>query len=1187
MYLKSIEIQGFKSFANKIRFDFHNGITGIVGPNGSGKSNVADAVRWVLGEQRIKQLRGASMQDVIFAGTESRKPLGFAYVAITLDNSDHKLPTDYTEVTVARRLYRSGESEYLLNGTACRLRDINELFYDTGIGKEGYSIIGQGQIDKILSDKPEDRRELFDEAVGIVKFKRRKDLTLKKLASEEENMVRVSDILSELEKQVPSLEKQSEKAKIYLREKESLKKLEVNVFLMENSRNLEELEQISEKETIAQDNLDASRTEYDKSGEEYETVRARIDVLEKEIETQRNRVTDAGILRSRIEGDIKVYQEQIRAAQSEADHFQTRQALVREEIRQREVQRDEIKSRKAAIDEQVQTLSQENEKAKETLEALSDRIRAASDREQEIRTKNLELLDERATLRSRTASIETMQAQCEQSIAEAEQNLAKARTDQAAQVDVLKTLREEFERDSGQMKEARDLAAALEEEVAGFKVKLGNEDEALQKARQAYHRERSRLDALINLTERYEGYGGSVRRIMQQKKQEPRVIGVVADLIKTQRQYETAVETALGGSIQNIVVEDTETARRMIDLLKREKAGRATFLPLSGISKPQPFREKKALSEPGVIGLADTLVMTEDKYRPVASFLLGRILIVDNFEHAAAVSRKYNRSLRMVTLEGELFTPGGAISGGTFRNSSNLLGRRREMAELRVQVASLLEEADGHEKAISQIKERRTEVRAKLEENSRRQQELVLHQNTVRMRIAQEQARQEETATDEQALRRSLEELRAKKQDLEARREEAGKALERSGEQEQALSAESEKLTTELTLLREEESRRTQEYSRRETEREVILQKQDFEQQNLARAGEELQRFQSELEELERSLSQGSGIIVRREQEIAELQGQLEGSDTDRGEGERLLKEKNEERDGLSVRLNKLIRHREEISRDVNVLEKECLRLQSRRERLQEQLDSRASYMWEEYEITRSDAAALRDETLTDLEQLRKEISEGRARIKALGSVNVDAIEEYRTLMERYTFLKGQHDDLTEAAASLEKIVAELDEAMRRQFRQQFADIQKAFDRVFKELFGGGQGQLELLEDADILEAGVRVIAQPPGKKLQNMMQLSGGEKALTAIALLFAIQSLKPSPFCLLDEIEAALDESNVGRFAQYLHNLTQSTQFIVITHRRGTMEQADRLYGITMQEKGISAMVSVDLIDDKDIAD
>ena len=463
----------------------------------------------------------------------------------------------------------------------------------------------------------------------------------------------------------------------------------------------------------------------------------------------------------------------------------------------------------------------------------------------------------------------------------------------------------------------------------------------------------------------------------------------------------------------------------------------------------------------------------------------------------------------------------------------------------------------------------------------------MLHQNTVRMRIAQEQARQEETATDEQALRRSLEELRAKKQDLEARREEAGKALERSGEQEQALSAESEKLTTELTLLREEESRRTQEYSRRETEREVILQKQDFEQQNLARAGEELQRFQSELEELERSLSQGSGIIVRREQEIAELQGQLEGSDTDRGEGERLLKEKNEERDGLSVRLNKLIRHREEISRDVNVLEKECLRLQSRRERLQEQLDSRASYMWEEYEITRSDAAALRDETLTDLEQLRKEISEGRARIKALGSVNVDAIEEYRTLMERYTFLKGQYDDLTQAAENLSGIIEELDTAMRRQFLEQFSRIQAEFDSVFRVMFGGGKGRLELMEDADILEAGVRVIAQPPGKKLQNMMQLSGGEKALTAIALLFAIQNLKPSPFCLLDEIEAALDESNVTRFAGYLHKLTENTQFIVITHRRGTMNEADRLYGITMQEKGISTLVSVDLINDEELAD
>ena len=1143
MYLKSIEIQGFKSFANKIRFDFHNGITGIVGPNGSGKSNVADAVRWVLGEQRIKQLRGASMQDVIFAGTEARKPMGYAYVAITLDNSDHSLPTDYKEVTVARRIFRSGESEYLMNGVPCRLRDINELFYDTGIGKEGYSIIGQGQIDKILSDKPEDRRELFDEAVGIVKFKRRKDTTLKKLTSEKENLVRISDILSELERQIPSLEKQAEKAKIFFRERDALKKKDVNLFLIENKRNLEELSKVEESTETAERDLAQARESYEQAGREYESGRLKLSEVEAEIEELRNKITNASVVRQKIEGDIKVFEEQIRAAAGNAEHFRNRRDAVSAEIERSRKEEEEILGRKSGIDTKLEELRREQTKARENASSCADRIISYSRQVDLGKSEILRILSERATIRSNLASIAAREEENERRRQELSAGIEQAQSSETEQAQIIEDLRQKF----------REVGA--------------------------------QINALVNLTERYEGFGGSVRRVMQNKSSESGVIGVVADLLKTDKKYETAIEVALGGNIQNIVTEDADTAKRMIELLKREKAGRATFLPLRDLGKPQEFRNTKVLQEPGVLGLADTLVRCEDKYRPVASSLLGRIVIVDRFDHAAAVNKKYGHSVRMVTLEGELFMPGGAISGGAFKSSSNLLGRRREMAELQEKVKESGQQTKDHQQAIEDIKSERTALREELEKNRQEQQEAFLRQNTVRMSIVREQEKKKEAAGSAEELAKEQKQIEQAKTELEEGRREAEERLASSSDREEKMNAAVKELEKTLSELREQEGEQTQILAKWETEIEKIGQQQSYEQKDLDRVREELGRRTGELKEITDAIAQGDSVIKVGEDKIRELQEQLAGSEDIQDDSRRILGEKSGERERISAQIQEKISDKETLSEQIHSLDKECVRLHNRKERLQEDVDSRVAYMWEEYEVTLSTAKELRDENLTDIALLKKEIAECKARIKALGSVNVDAVEEYRELMERYTFLKGQHDDLTEAAASLEKIIEELDASMRKQFAEQFSRIQEEFDKVFKLMFGGGKGRLELMEDRDILEAGVRVIAQPPGKKLQNMNALSGGEKALTAIALLFAIQNLKPSPFCLLDEIEAALDESNVIRFAEYLHKLTEHTQFIVITHRRGTMQEADRLYGITMQEKGVSALVSVDLIDDEDL--
>ena len=1186
LYLKSIEIQGFKSFANKIKFEFHNGITGIVGPNGSGKSNVADAVRWVLGEQRVKQLRGSSMQDVIFAGTQARRPLGFAYVAITLDNSDGALPIDYREVTVARRIYRSGESEYLLNGTVCRLRDVNELFYDTGIGKEGYSIIGQGQIDRILSDKPQDRRALFDEAAGIVKYKHRKEQTLKRLESERDNLTRITDIVGELEKQIPSLERQQEKAREYLKRRDALKRLDINAFLIENEKNTSQLEELTSQETTAASDLEDARARSELLRQRIEKLQESRRELDSRIESVRSRITDASIVHGRIEGDIKVLEEQIRGAQQRNRRQAEQEKILNADIAERTAQEKALSREIHAAREAFDTMQASLSAAREAASASAEDVGRLREELEEKRAGILEEMDRRATMKSRLASLQTLQAQEDARRAEVEKELSLVSGEQTQTDDAILSLKEEFRQVGAQIRAMQDGQKDIENKIAEHKTSLGDADALLQRAQFSWHQEKSKLDAIMNLAERYEGFGGSVKRVMQERSRETGIIGTVADLISTEKKYETAIEVALGGSIQNIVTKDEETARRLIEILKREKAGRATFLPLSSIRNNKSLAGHKVLDEEGVIGTADSLVKTAEGCADVAVSLLGRTVIVDTFDHAVAASRRSGHGVRMVTIEGELFAPGGAISGGTYRNASSLLGRRREIEELTASTKRFKEEVEKQEKTIEDTKESRNILRRKLDENKRSLQEQFIRQNTLRVQIQQEEEKLRETAGNAEALRQELRALLERAEQTAAQQSAAARDLSASERKEEEFSAAAAHLQEELARRQKDEESDSSALSALELENSRTEQSLRFQQQNADRIRRELEGLRSQLQEILDNADSDRRQIEEKNRRIESLRQEAADSDHVRSEEEeelQLLRNDNEE---LQRQQDEASRDRETTAEVIAGLDKEVFRLTSRRERLEETIEQKASFMWEEYEVTIADAAAQRDETLNDLAAMKKQIAGLRGQIKALGSVNVGAIEEYKELMERYTFLKGQHDDLTEAAASLEKIVAELDEAMRRQFREQFADIQKAYDAVFRELFGGGGGKLELIEDVDILEAGVRVIAQPPGKKLQNMMQLSGGEKALTAIALLFAIQSLKPSPFCLLDEIEAALDESNVGRFAQYLHKLTERTQFIVITHRRGTMEQADRLYGITMQEKGVSAMVSVDLINDEDIS-
>ena len=1071
MYLKSIEVHGFKSFANKIVFDFHNGITGIVGPNGSGKSNVADAVRWVLGEQSAKQLRGASMQDVIFAGTENRRPVSYAYVAITLDNADHVLPVEYEEVTVARRVYRSGESEYMINNSPCRLKDVYELFYDTGIGKEGYSIIGQGQIDKILSGRPEERRELFDEAAGIVKFKRRKAASVKKLENEQQNLLRVTDILAELEKQAGPLEKQAEKARIYLKKKEELKTLDVNMFLLDNKQINEQLVKVEENYKTASGDLKQTADKYEHIKTEYEEIQREVERLAEEIEKARAELTDTSVIRGKLEGEIGILKEQIHSVEGNREHLLHRLSAVEADIAGKSSDKSGIMTEKASIDEEVAKLEKARDEARERLEEVQAQMENLNAGIEEAKNVIMQALNDRALTRSQIERFDTMLEQTQIRRAELTSRLVRVKSDEAEARQLVLQLEEEFEATNRKVSELNGKQAAAEKRLLEIKGILTEDNRVLQETKEKYHQEKSRLDALSNLTERYEGYGGSVKMVMEQKKTEKGIVGVVADIIQVEKKYETAIETALGGNIQNIVTEEEETAKRMIGFLKRHRYGRATFLPLTSIRNPQQFKTPEVLKEQGVVGMADELVRIDAKYQDVAKAMLGRIVVVDNVNHALAIARKYSYGIRMVTLEGELLVPGGAISGGAFKNNSNLLGRRRELEELGKKVKELSKKADELEQEIQDIREERNRLRVQSETLRVTLQNAFLEQNTIRLNLEAAREKKEETAHGFGDLKAEEAEIETKFKEIEAGKEEVKKQLQVSEALEQEENAKVAQFRKKLEEFRTLESDYAAKASEWDVEVEKMHQKQEFGQQNVDRIDAEIERHRKEKQEIEESMAAGAEEAERKRHNIEEILLTIEASHKAQSEAEKKLQEDTAKREELSEKQKSFFDRREELSAQMTGLDKEVYRLNAQKEKLEESIESQINYMWNEYEITLSDAASLRKEELTDLGAMKRDIAGLKDQIRKLGDVNVNAIEDYKNVMERYTFLKGQHDDLIEAEKTLENIITELDAAMRKQFREKFKEIASEFDKVFKELFGGGKGTLELMEEEDILEA--------------------------------------------------------------------------------------------------------------------
>ena len=1182
MYLKSVEIQGFKSFANKIVFSFEGGITGIVGPNGSGKSNVADAVRWVLGEQSAKQLRGSKMEDVIFSGTEIRKAQSFAYVAITIDNSDKVLPIDYEEVTVARRVYRSGESEYLINGHNCRLKDVSELFLDTGIGKEGYSIIGQGQIEKIISGRPEDRRELFDEAAGITKFKKRKAESIKNLEEEGTNLARVNDILSELDRQIGPLSKQAETAKLYLGYRDELRKYEIINFINEYDHIAEVRTKAETDKALAENNLKEADARYEDIKEEYEKLENVLNEKSGLIDETVQLISEKQVEREKAEGELKLVKEQINSINKNLDTNSERLKQAELKLSETLKENEGIELKKQELSEKGQKLSEEDVLLKER---LNEKIFIRNSLEKERDIKLGEKAGKDKEKAEAAGQIELYKSNLEQhKIRRLEINQKILRNKEASdglksQYDIasekIKELTVNLEKLEAVHKDAQEQIERLN------KDRTAKEKEASDKQKEILAA-KATLNSIMNMAEKYDGYGNAVKRIMEHKKEEAGIIGVVADIIKVKPKYETAVETAIGGAIQNIVTDKEATAKRTISWLKENKLGRATFLPLDAMTLHNPGNFGGALNEEGIIGVAASLVEYETKYAGLINHILGRTLVADNMDSATRIARKYRYSLRIVTLDGEQLNPGGSISGGAFRNTSNLLGRAREIEEKKENLAGIEAGYEALKKEVEDIRALVSETKHSLSIYKENMSELKISLNTeINGRKQLEQRILE--------AEQNLNEIKLDGSNLDKERDLAEKEIGRltaiinideNNETEvsglndiykklEELTAEIEGINEKINQLRITES--------------TISTEKNFINESLARVNREKTSVEAEIKELNNMASELSIRLEEKTASIEKLMSDIsslvEAIDDSENRKKVLVTEKEE----ISVRHKAFFGKREEITELRANLDKEVYRLGGIIEKSETSLETMVNYMLDEYGITYSEAVknnAASDEEYTSF-TLKKLINTQKNLIKELGSVNVGAIEEYKEVGARYELLKTQAEDIVKAEDALKAIIDELDKRMREQFDERFKDINEQFDLAFIELFGGGKGRLELTDGEDILEAGIKIIAQPPGKKLQNMMQLSGGEKSLTAIALLFAIQNLKPSPFCLLDEIEAALDDSNVTRFAEYLHKLTKNTQFIVITHRRGTMNAADVLYGITMQEKGVSTMVSVNLID------
>lgn len=1180
MYLKRLELQGFKSFADKTILELMPGITTVIGPNGSGKSNISDAIRWVLGEQSMKSLRGTKSMDIIFAGTQNRKSLGFAEASLVFDNSDGALPIEYTEVTVTRKIYRSGETGYFINKVPCRLKDVLELFMDTGIGKDGYSIIGQGKIDEILSNKSEDRRHIFEEAAGIVKYRTRKQESEKKLEHTKLNLLRINDILTEIEGNLEPLQIQADKAKKYLNLREELKSIEIGLFVYNIEKYKQELEKVVQDIDIMQTQCNDEEGRLERIKILKEELKSSIDEITETIENMSNIGFESQKQIEQLNSDINVAKTRIANNNENNDRYlkeideqNAKIQELKEEIEQKEAKKDNLKQNKEKFEKELNEKQEELDKLTEKLSSKELEIEGYKHTVEENTDKKYELQSEINAQNINYQNFEKRQAQIRQ---EMQSTISELDSTRLNKEDIAK----QFNEIENKKNKAHNSLSEVAKQREDANQKIKSFESNINILSSEMRIKESRLKFLIETEKEKEGYIKSVKSLLKDceniKELGKGMNGVLANIIEVPDELQTAIEMCLGASLQNIVTETETDAKRLVEHLRKNNLGRASFLPISSV-KGRKLDKIKG-NESGVVGIASDLVKYNKKYEQIILNLLGRTVIVDNMDTAIRVAKQNEYTFRIVTTEGDLINPSGAITGGSVaKKTVNILGRSKEIEklekevnELKVKIKKLEDEKQEYEESIEGILELSANLEKELQEidityATEKQKVISINENIEKLekrlnRLKEEQAN----------LEKQKEEAVSTKGDLQV---EINKIVEQNGE----LS----KIINEFAELNKDDQKYIDDLNFDITNLKISVSSFDESEASIQeiqeRIKQELENAHTSIENKNAQIEQIKKDNENLEKSIQEILQKIEEVKESVNSSSSKIEELKNERAQKSEKLSK---QEDELTAKFKVIEDlkgQLVKLDVKKTKIDEDINGIINKMWEEYELTPNNAEQYQKPENVALTQ--KRVNSLRNEIRELGSVNVDSIEEYKNLKDRYDFMSEQRLDLENTMSKLRKVISDMTQIMKEQFKEKFKVINKNFGEVFAELFGGGKAELTLEDEENILECGIEITVQPPGKKLQNMMLLSGGEKAFTAIALLFAILKINPAPFCVLDEIEAALDDVNVFRYADYLKKFTEHTQFLVITHRKGTMEAADSVYGVTMEESGISKLLSMKL--------
>jgi chromosome segregation protein len=1180
MYLKRLELQGFKSFADKTVLEFMPGITTVIGPNGSGKSNISDSIRWVLGEQSIKSLRGAKSLDIIFAGTENRKSLGFAEASLIFDNTDGTLPIEYQEVVITRKIYRSGETGYYINKTPCRLKDVIELFMDTGIGRDGYSIIGQGKIDEILSNKSEDRRHIFEEAAGIVKYRARKEETEKKLEHTKLNLLRINDILSEIEQNIEPLRIQSDKAKQFLNLREELKNIEIGLFLYNIEKYREDLKKIAEDEEIMKDTLNQEEGKLERINALKEELKIQIEEITSKIEEVQNIGFESKNEIEKANSEINVAQTKIQNNNENRNRYEEDIKEYKQRIEDLKEEKEQKKSRKDNLKKNKEKFENELKQKEEELSKITSKLTEKElqyEEKKKIVEENTEKRYELQTeIGTDKANLENHKKRKEQLKQEISNNISDLDSTRIKKEEIIKEF-QKIESEKNKLSKELEQRLSKREEANERINQFENEINILANEMRIKD---SRLKFLIETEKEKEGYTKSVKELLKAcdsiKELGRGTYGVLANIVTVPKEYETAIEMCLGASLQNIVTESEDDAKRLIEYLKTNNLGRASFLPISSI-KGKKLEKIKSHAN-GIIGIASDLVQYEKKYEQIILNLLGRTVIVDTMQTAIALARTENYAYRIITLQGDVINPSGLITGGSVaKKTVNILGRSREIESLEKEVKQLKETINKLDTEKQEYILTNENVIEETENVERMLQEIDITYATEKQRVVSIEENVERLANRLSKSREEVSEIEKQMIGIEEERQYKEEEIAKITDKNNSLVEEINKFAE----ANKEEQKYIDDLNFDITNLKISVSSFDESESSILemeeRINQDIQNNERSLKMKEQQIEQIKIDNINLEQEIENAKNKIKDIEEKVKNSGKIIEDLRNQRQEKNEKLSKKEEEQVAEFKVIEDLKAQNIKLEVKKNKTEEDCNNIINKMWEEYELTPNSATQY--EKPENVANTQRRVNNLRADINNLGSVNIDAIKEYENLKSRYDFMCEQRLDLENTMSKLQEVIQDMTKTMKQQFKEQFEIINKNFGEVFRELFGGGKAEVILTDENNILECGIDIEVQPPGKKLQNMLLLSGGERAFTAIALLFAILKINPAPFCVLDEIEAALDDVNVYRYADYLKKFSKDTQFLIITHRKGTMEAADTVYGVTMEEKGISKLLSMKL--------